>query len=314
MNTDRRQDPSLDAGLEINSRCTVVMVTYNSAHLLERCFEGLEGSASVLVVDNASRDKSVSKIREVAPQATILVNETNEGFGKAVNKALYEVDTEFAVLVSPDCLIEQSVIEQLIILADHWDNAAIVSPVLITEDGKKTRCHDQDLFSREGISRSREDEPFPSGNVCAGFVQNAVSLLRMKALRKTGFFDENIFLFYEDDDLCIRLRRDGWSLVLAPALVAIHLSGTSSNLNRALLMRRRYYHMAWSRIYLEGKYRGSGRGFVLGITNLIVFLGKLFSALITLNRTKIIRDSARLEGTFAFLCGFSAYKPKESNK
>ena len=314
MNTGRQKDGFSEAKLDINGRCTVVMVTYNSAHLIERCFEALGESAPVLVVDNSSKDKSVLKVRQVAPQANIIVNEINEGFGKAANKALYEVDTEFAILVSPDCLIEQSVIEELVILADHWDNAAIVSPILIAEDGKKTRCHDQDLFSREGISRSREDEPFPSGNLCAGFVQNAVSLLRMKALRKTGFFDENIFLFYEDDDLCIRLRRDGWSLMLAPDLMAIHLSGTSSNLNRTLLMRRRYYHMAWSRIYLEGKYRGSRRGFFLGIRNFILFLGKLFLALITLNRTKIIRDSARLEGTLAFLCGFSTYKSKESNK
>ncbi|MBT07292.1 MAG: hypothetical protein CMM32_10345 [Rhodospirillaceae bacterium] len=314
MHADKQNALTSDAKLDASDRYTVVMVTYNSAHLLDRCFERLRGGVSTLIVDNASKDKSVSKIREVAPHASILVNGFNEGFGKAANRALHEVETEFAILVSPDCLVEQSTIEQLIILADRWDSAAIISPILVEEDGNKTRCHDQDLFSREEISRSRKDEPFPSGDLCAGFVQNAVSLLRMKALKKTGLFDENIFLFYEDDDLCIRLRRDGWSLVLAPNLLAIHLSGTSSNLSRALLIRRRYYHMAWSRLYLEAKYRGRSRGFVLGITNFILFLGKLFSALITLNRTKITRDMARVEGTFDFLCGFSSCRSKESKK
>ena len=314
MDIHKHKTPLSGSNPKADARCTVVMVTYNSAHLLERCFENLCGRSAVLVVDNASRDSSVSKVREIAPKATIITNEINEGFGKAANKALNEVKTEFAVLVSPDCLIQKGVMAQLVVLADRWENAAIISPILVEEDGRKTWCHDQDLFSRAGMSNSRSDEPFPSGDLCAGFVQNAVSLVRMSALRSSGFFDERIFLFYEDDDLCIRLRRDGWNLILSPDLLATHLSGTSSSLNRTLLMRRRYYHMAWSRIYLERKYKGSIRGFILGFKNLIVFSGKLLFALVVLNHAKIIRDSARLWGTVAILFGLLGYSLKENDK
>ena len=81
MDIHKHKTPLSGSNPKADARCTVVMVTYNSAHLLERCFENLCGRSAVLVVDNASRDSSVSKVREIAPKATIITNEINEGFG-----------------------------------------------------------------------------------------------------------------------------------------------------------------------------------------------------------------------------------------
>jgi len=265
-------------------------------------------------VDNASIDHSVDKVRSVAPHARIIENERNEGFGRAANRAFNKVATEFALLISPDCSVGDGVLEHLLMVADRWETAAIVSPALVDEDGTFTRCHDRDLFSREGLRRSRDDEPFPSGNLCAGFVQNTAALVRMKAVKEVGFYDERIFLFYEDDDLCIRLRDRGWSLILTPDVLATHLSGKSSSLSPRFLTRRRYYHMAWSRGYLERKYRGRISGVALGVSRLGVFFGKLIFATLLLNKWKMVRDSARLIGTAGYLFGFSAYRSEEKNK
>ena len=302
-------------GLNLPSeRVTIIMVTYNSASLITSALISLRHVKGIIVVDNASMDHSVDKVRSVVPHATIIANERNEGFGRAANRAFNKVTTEFALLLSPDCMIGDEVLEHLLMLADRWENAAMVSPVLVDANGAFTRCHDHDLFSREGLRRSRGDEPFPSGNLCAGFVQNAATLVRMTAVRDAGFYDERIFLFYEDDDLCIRLRDRGWSLILTPNVSAKHLSGKSSSLSPRFLTSRRYYHMAWSRGYLEQKYRGRISGLALGVTRLGVFFGKLIFAALFLNKWKMVRDSARLIGTAGYLFGFSAYRSEEKNK
>lgn len=298
----------------INERITVVTVTYNSASLIRNLFTNLENIKTIIVVDNASTDQSIDEVRNVVPHARIIINKRNEGFGRAVNRALNEVSTEFALLVSPDCLVDDTVIGQLMLVADRWDNAALVSPSLIDGDGNSSRSHDKDLFSREGMQRNRADEPFPSGDLCAGFVQNATSLVRMRAIKEVGFYDENIFLFYEDDDLCIRLRDKGWSLILAAGVSVRHFSGMSSSLSPQFLTWRRYYHMAWSRAYLEEKYRGQSRGRLLGVVRLGIFFSKLFFAALLLNKWKITRDGARLMGTIRYLFGVSAHSPEERSK
>ena len=297
-----------------SERITVIMVTYNSESLITDALLNLRHVKAIIVVDNASSDHSVDKVRSVAPHARIITNARNEGFGRAANRALNKVNTEFALLVAPDCLIGGEVIEHLLMLADRWENAAMVSPLLVDGDGTLARCHDHDLFSRQGLRRNRGDEPFPSGNLCAGFVQNSTALMRMKAVKQIGFYDERIFLFYEDDDLCIRLRDRGWSLILTPEVSAKHFSGASSNMSPRLLTRRRYYHMAWSRGYLEQKYKGRTRGLTLSVTRLGVFFGKLIFAILFLNKWKMVRDSARLLGTAGYLLGFSAYRSEEKNK
>ena len=297
-----------------SERITIVMVTYNSASLISNAFINLQQFDAIVVVDNASTDHSVDTVRDTVPHARIIINKVNEGFGKAANRAFNEVMTEFALLVSPDCSIDGAVIKHLLILADRWDNAALVSPSLVDENGVCARCHDRDLFSRRGLKKNRTTAPIPSGTLCAGFVQNAASLVRMEAVKEVRFYDEKIFLFYEDDDLCIRLRDKGWSLILTPDVSAVHLPGTSSTLRARFLTSRRYYHMAWSRAYLEGKYRGKLRGIILGITRLSLFLSKFIVAILFLNQRKIVRDGARIMGTAGYIFGRSAHGPDERNK
>ena len=145
----------------------------------------------------------------------------------------------------------------------------------------------------------------PEGPLCADHLSGAVLLVRMSALRKVGGFDTNIFLYYEDDDLSIRMRQAGYALILVPAARANHVSGSST---RPSLKGhwRKFWHMAWSRLYIEAKYHGRGAAWRVAALHAPRFLGKALGYALLLNGRKGVRDAARFTGTLAWLMGAKA--------
>lgn len=294
------------AQAEFWPRVTVVTVAYNSAAVIGSCLEALADAPHILIADNASSDDSADVARRTAPQAEIVATGANLGYGRGANAALEKVRSEFALLVNPDAIVDADCVARLVACADLWPEAAMIAPALVEPSGEIVRSHDAGLFSRTGMARKRDGEPLPEGPLCAGFVSGAVTLVRMAALREAGFYDPNIFLFYEDDDLCLRLRAHGWSLILAPDAVARHIGGGASG-EGAPVSRVRAYHMAWSRLYLERKHRGAGAALVTGLGNVLLYAGKSLAALLRGDGNRLARDRARLAGTLAALLGRPAH-------
>ena len=291
-------------------RISVVTVTYNSSAVIAACLEVLAGARHIIVVDNASTDDTISVVRKVVPHAEVMHSERNLGYGGGVNAALRQITTEFVLLITPDTVVEEKCVHRLLCAADLWPNVGMVGPALTEPSGRKVRCHDAALFHRGQMSRSRDGEPFPDGPVCAGYIQNAVILVRMAAFREVGFYDSNIFLFYEDDDLCLRFIQKGWTLILLPDVTALHIVGSSSLDDKTKVARLRYHHMAWSRIYLERKHRGQVAALIVGTRSVFRFASKILGALITFDCFRFARDMARLKGSVAGLLGRSAFHSK----
>lgn len=232
---------------------TAVIVAYNSAHVIHRCLTGLRGVSRVLVVDNQSSDATVSRVCETMPQAEILRAGANLGFGRGANLGLERVRTEFALVINPDCIATESALGLLLAAAARYEDAALLAPQLINgqgrlESGFKTPLRDV----------TQRDPPYvrPAGDVCSPCLTGAVYLLRMPLLRRVGFFEPAIFLFYEDDDLCLRIRRAGYSCILVPSATMEHAVGQSSPptfYNRL----RREYHFKRSHLFVIGKYDGA---------------------------------------------------------
>ena len=291
-------------------RISVVTVAYNSSAVIGPCLKVLAGARHIIVVDNASTDDTVSLVRKVVPHAEIMHAECNLGYGRGVNTALKQVTTEFVLLITPDTVVEEKCVHRLLRAADLWSNVGMVGPALTEPSGRNVRCHDAALFHRGRMSRSRDGEPFPDGPLCAGYIQNAVILVRMAAFQEVGFYDSNIFLFYEDDDLCLRFIQKGWTLILLPDVTALHIVGSSSLDDNKKDTRLRYYHMAWSRIYLERKHRGQVAALIMGTLSIFRFASKILAALVTFDCVRFTRDTARLKGSVAGLLGRSAFHSK----
>jgi len=281
-----------------STQVTVIIVTYNSAGVIAQTLQAcaaLPQIASCIVVDNASTDETAQIVRR-ATGVLLLGNTENVGFGTANNRALARVRTPYALLLNPDASLDAAALSELLTAAVRYPRAAILAPLTLGDDGAMHHCYKRSVFDREISGGTFEA---PEGDCCADFLSGAVWLVRMDALREIGFFDERLFLYYEDDDLCLRTRQKGYELIVVPSAQARHRMGqsTASSPGVTALKQR---HMAWSRLYLERKYHGQLRATMLALRLTAIYLAKGLAYAMTGQSEKRRRYQARLSGVWYF--------------
>lgn len=235
-------------------RVTVSVVTHNSARVIGRALASVADAAAVVAVDNASRDETAAAILAARPDARVLGPGGNLGFGAGHNAGLAETRTEFVLLLNPDAALKPGALDALVAAADRYPNAALLGPAIYRADGRLETSHDLGLFERIAAGPRRDEAEPPAGDLSANFLSGAVLLGRVAALREIGGFDPAFFLYFEDDDLCLRLRRAGWTLVRVAAAAAEHAGGASSAPSAAM-DRLKWTSFGWSRLAFEAKHR-----------------------------------------------------------
>lgn len=236
------------------SRISVVLVSYDSAEVLAEAIASVPPGAEVIVVDNASADDSAD-VGEAAGASVIRTGQ-NAGFGTGCNRGAAMATREFILFLNPDARLEPDCLERLLAEADSQRDAAAFGPVLLDGAG-------QAGLPRAATLLDSDTPPMmstvPEQPCDVGFLSGAAFMVRTAAFRDIGGFDENIFLYLEDDDLCLRLRGAGGRLRLVPGARVTHHQGTSSPPSpKGLEMRNR--ETMRSLVYLAGKH-GIGMDF-----------------------------------------------------
>jgi GT2 family glycosyltransferase len=248
---------------------------------------------NIIVVDNASDDDLQTQLPLTLPQASLLRNARNLGFGSANNRALAQVKTPYALLLNPDCLPTKDFLDGLLQAAGEFPDVAIIAPHLIRRNGTPEVSYRWP--ATHWVSRG----PKADGPCCVGFVCGAVMLLNMDVMKRIGFFDETFFLYYEDEDLCQRVFLAGQQIVLVPELEITHLSrGSVKGPNPLKSEFIRGYHHAQSKLVFERKYFGAALANSLRWKTLLL-------ALLTLVLRLLLpqpRYLARLFGRIVGLC------------
>jgi GT2 family glycosyltransferase len=211
----------------------VIIVSYNSADMVVRCLDELiqAMSGQVVVVDNASKAGDLEQLEKAFPSLDILRLEHNVGYGRAANAALKSVSSRYALLINPDILIQQQQVADLLLQAADYPQGAIFGPAT-------SRKHQQ-------IAAPAEEKDAISGSCM---------LFDMEKLRPLGGFDDNIFLFSEEVDLCWRARARGHQVLLLPGIYVEHLAGQSSGSSDAVEYMKNW-HFGWSRSYFYRKHQ-----------------------------------------------------------
>lgn len=239
------------AGTHDLNDVTVIVVSFNSAHCMPRLGELLRDFPHVSIVDNGSEDDTAHAVAEHLPQALWLPQGRNLGFGAANNRALALVQTPFALMLNPDCELDTQSVRALLAVADQFPEAAMVAPQLMQAHGKP------EVNYRWPADRWKSSGPAATGTCCVGFICGAAILARMSLFTPDDWFDERFFLYYEDDDLCLRLFQKQRSLLLAPQIHATHRSRGSVRGKHP--WRHEYvrgYHHAQSKLIFASKHQG----------------------------------------------------------
>ncbi len=228
---------------------TVVIVTYNSAHCIRQLASSLNGFAHIVLVDNASQDDIASAQQQCLAHAQLIRLPANRGFGAANNIALRQLQTPFALLLNPDCTLTKAAALSLLNTAIAFPQAAIVAPQIARPNGSLEISYRWP--ARLWVSKG----PAAQAVCSVGFVSGAAMLLRISAIQNVGLFDEDYFLYYEDDDLCQRLFKAKRSMLIEPQAHAVHAA--RSSVKEGFPWRSEYirgYHHAQSKLIFELKH------------------------------------------------------------
>jgi GT2 family glycosyltransferase len=238
---------------------SIIIVNYNSGDSLARCLdsiEQLEKEARVLVVDNASTDGS-EKAAERSGRVTLQRNAENLGFGRAVNQGLARTEGEFVLLLNPDCELRPHALDLLVSELCRHPHSAIAGPKILDSDGAVQGSARGDptlltglfgrstlltrVFSGSKLARRNVRLDLMTGEASSDedvdWVSGACMMARRDMLSAVGGFDERYFLYWEDADLCRRLRGRGWSIRYVASAAVVHQVGGSSRTVHELATR-----------------------------------------------------------------------------
>ena len=221
----------------------IVIVAYKTRDVLDACLRSLAAdrrlsSAQIVVVDNASGDGTPDMVRAKYPGVLLIVNEKNAGYSVANNQGIRATASRHVLLLNPDTEAPEGVISGMADFLDRYPRVGFVGCQLLNTDGTDqqswyplplplSRYIEKKPWYPRLARRAlgiRDAEPEPSGNSAfrVDIVKGACLMVRREALDAAGLMDEASFLYADDIDLCIRLRRAGWDACLLPNLKMTH--------------------------------------------------------------------------------------------
>lgn len=228
---------------------SIVIVSFNTSTVLRECLLSVYreiGSlhAQVIVVDNASSDGSPTIIEQEFPDVLLIRSDVNLGFGRANNLGFEAARGRYVVLLNSDAFLTEGSLERSVAHMDSNPSVGVGGGRLIGRDGSlqpsarmfPTVLNDLIVLSglamRHPKSRlfGRFDRTWADDEEAAevDWVPGAYSIIRAEALNVTGFFDPRFFLYYEEVDLCKRLKQKGYSIWYWPDSSVMHIGGESS--------------------------------------------------------------------------------------
>ena len=256
----------------MTARVSAVIVSFNTREHLLRCVASLETHASlpmeVIVVDNGSHDGSVAALRAAHPDVRVLENGANLGFAAACNRGLREARAPYCLLINSDAEVCPGAVAALAAVLDEQPEVGIAGPRTVGPDGGPQVSFGPDLTplaewrQRRLVVALREGKAAAVREVVAlsaleqepVWVSGSCLLARKTALDAVGGLDERFFLYEEDVDLCLRVRRAGWRILYTPRALVRHHLGKS--METAPARSRLEYDKSHLRFY--AKHRGLG--------------------------------------------------------
>ena len=261
---------------------TIILVSFHSYEAVVRYHDKLFSSRRypVIVVDNASSDDSGRKIADRYPWVTLLQQERNLGYGRAANVGILAATSSHALLLNPDLTASEEAIDRLMAHAQaSADDVAMLGPCIDTEE-------------QSPRAAPREVE----------WISGCAMLFNVAVMKDVGVFDENIFLYSEETELCERTRRKERKILKCDDVLFEHDAGKSTTPNPSIEYMR-WWHFGWSNSYrlsLRGNY-----GWMKSPRRRMI-TSRIHSWLST-NPMKRMKWKAKADGIAAFLRGEKAF-------
>jgi hypothetical protein len=224
---------------------TISIVNYNGRKIIKDCIESILKNTEMLnyeiiVIDNASSDGSPEMMKKDFPMINLIVNKRNEGFAKANNKVFKYASGKYFLLLNPDCIVTDNTIAKMLKLMEERKDVGIIGCKIINTNGEIEISSDKfpTLYNelvlkikKNVIRHNKSFEKIYNSTYMKSqevdWVSGAVLLIRSEIYRKINGMDEEYFLYFEDIDLCKRVKNNGWKIFYETKFEVMHMRGSS---------------------------------------------------------------------------------------
>ena len=273
---------------------TVIITSFHSRNKIFNCINSIEKNIKVIVIENSNDQILKKEIQSNYQNVECILSEENLGYGAGNNLGLSMVKTSYALILNPDVTLINGAISKFFLTINNLKDFGVIAPVSLNEK-----------YNNFNIAVDKEIKEVDN-------VKGFAMFLNMKNLKKINFFDDNFFLYFEEIDLCRRLKKNNSKIFIDPTIEVNHLGGTSHNSEIEKPMElSRNWHWMWSTFYFHKKHYGY-------LSAIIKILPKLFSSFfkfiiffITFQKSKSEIYKHRLSGIInSILLRKSSFRPK----
>jgi GT2 family glycosyltransferase len=259
---------------------SIIIVNWNTRQLLGQCLSSLSQSSNgmqleVIVVDNNSKDDSVEYVAQHFPDVQIIRNNHNRGFAAASNQGLAIAKGRNILFLNSDTIIHKGALKAMVELLDNNPEAGLCSCQLLNKDGStqsnvyhfpsfRAMLQRYTALKYLGLFKSARDfykmRDFSYDKIASvDFVMGAALMVKRKILEHIGNIDEKVHLYFEDTDLCYRIRQAGFKIYFTPNGQITHLGRASSSLLGSHKTHAMFFK---SMLYYFRKHKGRLRTFL----------------------------------------------------
>ena len=268
---------------------TFVIVTYKSESIIQYCLNTLPSESKKIIVENSNNINLEKELKLKYDNIEVIPSE-NVGMGAGNNIGLKSCKTQYAYILNPDTKLNQNTIKNLINGLNEISDFTIASPLNDNPNFPNYKKKNLDQKNSNILSVERID----------GFSM----LINLEKFSDQNFFDENFFLYLENDDLCIRVKNRNENIYIIKNSLINHTGGISKNQDLEYL---RNWHWMWSKFYFNKKHYGFLTAFSKIFFNLFSSLIKFIFYLITLNPHKRKICQMRVSGLVNSIIGKKSF-------
>lgn len=314
-------------------KLSIIIVSWNVREDLVRCIQSIEENRpfaefEIIVVDNASSDGTAERISRDFPKVTIIANKENRGFAAGNNQGIKKARGQYLFFLNPDTIVHPLSLDVLMNFMDGNSDAGACGPKLLNEDGTtqpSTRrfptfrgaLYRHTAFRFLWIFRSEYEKLLMKDfdydrEIDVDEVTGAALMVRRSVIDRVGCMDESFFMYYEEVDLCYRIKQAGWRTVFVPEAVITHLGGRSASqisvMNHILMLtslltffrkhRGKLITRVFSCVFKPAAILG-------GIGNIIVGAANYVFAFVTLNKKLRAKSAAKMRISVILLWKYS---------
>jgi N-acetylglucosaminyl-diphospho-decaprenol L-rhamnosyltransferase len=273
---------------EFEKKITFVIVSYRSIDIIENCIRSINSNIKIIIIENSNDAKLKDYLEKKYSNVELFVANSNLGYGKANNFGITKVKTQYAFILNPDAYLDQNTLQELSKVENFLkEDFFIMAPNLNEYNNNLIDSSNKDFIQVDSVK---------------GFAM----LLNLKKINFNEIFDEKIFLFLEEIDLCKRIKNIGGKIYLAKKSVVYHLGKKSSEDNFSVELCRNW-HWMWALYYYNKKHFGKLAAFKATFNRLLLSLIKITLSVIFMRKRSFLLYKYRIYGLLNAYLGKSSW-------